>query len=138
MAATELTSVVTGIRLTLHVLAATIWVGGQYVMVGLLPTARSLGSDAAKRLAGAFGRLSWPAFWVLIATGIWNVSAVQGHKPSAAWSAVLGIKMVLVALAGLGAFLHGRATTKRGLAIWGSVAGLGSTAALILGVFLVG
>ncbi len=138
LATTQLAPAITGIRLTLHVAAATIWVGGQYVMLGLLPTARSLGGDSAKRLAKAFGRLSWPAFWVLLVTGIWNVMAVHGDKPSAAWNAVLGIKILTVVLAGLGAFLHGRASSKGAIAAWGAIAGLASTAALILGVFLAG
>ena len=32
-----------GFRLILHVLAATIWVGGQFTVAGLLPTVRTLG-----------------------------------------------------------------------------------------------
>ncbi len=107
-------------------------------MLGLLPTARSLGGDSAKRLAQAFGRLSWPAFWVLLVTGIWNVMAIHGDKPSTAWNVVLGIKIITVVLAGLGAFLHGRATSKGAIAAWGAIAGLASTAALVLGVFLAG
>lgn len=134
--ATHLAPFLSGIRLSLHVIAATIWVGGQYVMLGLLPTARSLGGDATKRLAAAFGRLSWPAFWVLIATGIWN--SVAANSPTPAWNAVLGIKVAVVALAGLGAFFHGRASSKGAIAAWGSIAGLASSAALILGVFLAG
>ena len=44
-------------RLFLHVLAASIWVGGQFVLLGLLPTVRRFGEDAP-RLAGiAFNRL---------------------------------------------------------------------------------
>src|SRR6516162_10070094 len=34
------------VRLTLHVLAATVWVGGQIVMMGLVGPARGLGGDA--------------------------------------------------------------------------------------------
>ena len=50
------------IRLTLHVLAATVWVGGQIVMMGLVGPARALGGDATKTLARAFARMAWPAF----------------------------------------------------------------------------
>ena len=39
-------------------------------------------------------------------------------------------KIVVVAVAGLGALLHQRATSKAQLAVWGSVAGLASVAAL--------
>ena len=66
-----------GFRLILHVLAATVWVGGQLTMVGLLPTIRTLGEDAPKKAAQALGRLLWPAYALLIITGFWNVGALQ-------------------------------------------------------------
>ncbi len=47
-------------------------------------------------------------------------------------------KIVVVLLAGLGAFLHQRATTKAQLALWGSVAGTASVAALAMGILLAG
>ena len=126
-----------GIRLSLHVLAAAVWVGGQLTMAGLLGTVRQLGDDAPRRLAGAFGKLSWPAYAVLIGTGIWNVAAV-GHHQHSAWKAVLSVKIAVALLAGLGALLHSRSTSRAGLAVWGSVAGSASLAALVLGVFLAG
>ena len=126
------------LRLTLHVLAATIWVGGQFVMLGLLPTARSMGSDATKKLAQAFAKLSWPAFVVLVLTGFWNLAALHSSPKSSAWSAVMGIKYAVVALAAVGAWLHSRATTKGALAAWGSIGGIASVAALILGILLAG
>jgi uncharacterized membrane protein len=127
-----------GIRLILHVLAATIWVGGQFTVAGLLPTVRGLGAEAPKKVAQAFGRLLWPAYAVLVVTGFWNVSADGvGNAPSA-WKAVLGVKIAVVVLAGVAVFLHQRATTKRGLAVWGSVGGVASVAALCLGIFLAG
>ena len=137
MTIAALAPVVDGIRLSLHVLAATIWVGGQLTVLGLLPTARRLDPAAPRQMARAFSRLSWPAFWVLVATGVWNVVAVAHGQPTA-WQVVLGVKIAIVAAAGAGAWLHGRATTRRALAGWGSVAGLASIAALVLGVFLAG
>ena len=126
-----------GIRLSLHVVAATVWVGGQITVAGLVPTARRLGADAPRRLARAFSRLSWPAYVVLLITGIWNVASVRGRQTSA-WEIVLGVKIAVVLLAGLSAWLHGRAKTKAGLAIWGAVTSISSLAALVLGVFLAG
>lgn len=126
-----------GIRLSLHVLAATVWVGGQLTVAGLLPTARRLGDDAVRRIAGAFARLSWPAYALLLLTGVWNVVAVGGGQ-SRAWQVLLGAKIAVVLVAGLGAFLHGRATSRKGLAVWGAVTGLASVAALVMGVFLAG
>ena len=126
------------VRLTLHVLAATIWVGGQLVMAGLVGPTRALGGDAAKVLARAFARLAWPAYVVLLATGIWNVSAVHYSSQDSAWKAVLMAKIVVVVLAGVGVFLHQRATSKAQLALWGSVGGLASVTALVMGILLAG
>ena len=126
------------VRLTLHVLAATVWVGGQIVMTGLLGPTRALGGDASKTLARAFARLAWPAFLVLILTGIWNVTAVHYSSQDSAWKAVLMAKIVVVLLAGAGVALHQRATTKSQLALWGSVGGTASVAALVMGILLAG
>ena len=126
------------IRLTLHVLAATIWVGGQIVMAGLVGPARSVGGDAPKVLARAFARLAWPAFIVLLATGVWNVTAVHYSAQDSVWKAVLMAKIAVVVLAGVGVFLHQRATSKAQLALWGSVGGLASVAALVMGILLAG
>ena len=127
-----------GFRLILHVLAATVWVGGQFTVAGLLPTIRSLGEDAPKKVAQALSRLLWPAYAVLVITGFWNISALTVKDASSAWKTVLIIKIVVVVLAGVGVYLHQRATTKRGTAIWGAVGALASVAALCLGVFLAG
>ena len=133
----QLAPAVDGIRLTLHVLAASVWVGGQITVAGLVPTARKLGPDAGQRLARAFSRLSWPAFAVLIATGIWNVVAVRAGQPPS-WQVVLGWKIAVVLVAGISAWLHGRARNRTALAVWGAVTSLSSLAALTLGVFLAG
>jgi putative copper export protein len=129
---------VTAVRLGLHVLAATVWVGGQFVMLGLVPAARRIGTDAPRTLANAFARLSWPAFAVLVVTGFWNVATFHFADQTTAWKVVLVVKIVVVALAGLAALLHSRSRTKAGLAAWGSIAGLASVAALFMGVLLAG
>ena len=126
------------VRLTLHVLAATVWVGGQIVMTGLIGPARQIGGDAPKVLARAFARMAWPAFLVLIATGIWNVTAVHYSSQSSAWKAVLMAKIVIVLIAGVAVGLHQRATSKAQLAVWGSVGGLASVTALVMGILLAG
>ena len=127
-----------GFRLILHVLAATVWVGGQFTVAGLLPTIRTLGDDAPKKVARALGRLLWPAYALLVVTGLWNIGAVGSAHASTAWNVVLGIKVGVVLLAGVAVFLHQRATSKVGLAVWGAVGALTSVLALCLGVFLAG
>ena len=67
------------VRLFLHVLAATVWVGGQLVLAALVPALRSAGPGVPRTAARAFNRVAWPAFGVLVATGIWNIVA-EGDK----------------------------------------------------------
>jgi putative copper export protein len=124
------------LRLTLHVLAATVWVGGQIVMMGLVGPSRAFGAEAPKALARAFARMAWPAYAVLVVTGFWNVSTFHWSAQTGAWKAVLIVKIVVVAAAGVGAALHARATTRTSIAVWGSVTGLASVAALVMGILL--
>jgi putative copper export protein len=127
-----------GFRLILHVLAATIWVGGQFTVVGLLPTIRTLGEDAPKAVGRALGRLLWPAYAVLVVTGFWNIGSLTVKDASSAWKTVLMVKIVVVVVAGVAVFLHQRASSRRATAVWGAVGALASVAALGLGVFLAG
>jgi len=126
------------VRLTLHVLAATVWVGGQIVMTGLVGPAREIGGNAPKMLARAFARMAWPAFVLLVATGIWNVTAVHYSSQDSAWKAVLMAKIAVVIVAGVAVALHQRASTKGQLALWGSIGGVASVAALVMGILLAG
>jgi putative copper export protein len=134
----QLASASTIVRLTLHVIAACVWLGGQIVVAGLLPTVRSLGPDAPQKVARAFGRLSWLAFWLLVLTGFWNYASVHGQSMSSAWNTAFAIKMVCVLLAGAGAFWHTRATSARARGMFAGIGTLATLAALVLGVALAG
>ena len=132
----SLTPFGTTLQLSLHVLAATVWVGGQLTVAGLVPTLRRIGPDAPKTVARAFARLQWPAFAVLVLTGVWNVGSA-GHQ-SSSWSVVLGAKIAIVVVAGIAAIAHSRSKTKAGLATYGAITGVGSIVAVVLGVALSG
>lgn len=124
------------IRLFLHVLAATIWVGGQFTLAGLVPTARSLGDEAPAKVARAFNRMAWPAFGVLLITGVWNLLEVNvGDRPTS-YHMVLGVKLLAVAASGAGAGIHIVGRSKAALAAGGSLAGLGAIIALFCGVWI--
>ena len=127
-----------GFRLILHVLAATIWVGGQFTVVGLLPTVRTFGEEAPRAVGRALGRLLWPAYALLVVTGFWNIGALTVKDASSAWKAVLMVKIAVVVVAGVAVFLHQRASSRRATAVWGAIGALASVAALGLGVFLAG
>lgn len=115
------------IRVMLHLLGVTIWLGGQILMLGLLPVLRGLGGNAPQKAAGAFGRVAWPAFALIIITGMWNVFAVDMANVSTGWSMVFGFKFLLVIVTGIAAWLHQRTDSP---AIRGATGGIGFIAAL--------
>lgn len=123
------------VRLFLHVLAATVWVGGQLTLAALVPALRRLGADIPRAAARRFNQVAWPAFAVLIVTGIWNVIAVRSPV-TGSYQTTLVVKLVLVAVSGLTAALHARARTTAGLAVFGSLTGISALAALFVGVML--
>jgi putative copper export protein len=125
----------TTIRLFIHVLAATVWVGGQLTLAGLVPGLRALGDDAPRAVARRFNRIAWPAFGVLVVTGIWNVLTVTPRWDTAYGRTVM-VKVLVVVVAGVSAFLHTIARSKAGLAVFGALSALGALAALFIGVQL--
>jgi len=122
------------VRLFLHVLAATVWVGGQLTLVALVPALRRLGGEASTVAARAFTRVAWPAFGVLVVTGIWNVAAL-GHQ-SDSFQHTLMLKYALVLLSGVTAYAHERAKGATALAVSGSLTGVFALGALFVGVWL--
>ena len=125
------------VRLFLHVIAATVWVGGQLTLAGLVPVLRAKDPTLPKAAANAFNRIAWPAYWILVATGIWNIAAEQAEAPNG-WNTVLAVKVALVALSGVSAFLHTRASSTTGLAVWGALSGFSALAAVYVGILLAG
>ena len=125
------------VRLTVHVLAATVWVGGQLTLAALVPVLRRRDPELPRVAAAAFARVAWPAYGVLVATGIWNVVAVEPDADRA-YQAVLGLKVAVVAASGLTAWAHARARTTTGLAVYGALTGLTAMSAVLLGVLLAG
>ena len=109
------------IRLFLHVLAATVWVGGQFTLAGLVPSLRGLSPEAPKTVARAFNRIAWPAFGVLVLTGIWNVVAESDKSDDSAYQTTLVIKIVVVIASGATAWLHTRSRTPRERAVFDQV-----------------
>lgn len=127
----------TTIRLFLHVLAATVWVGGQLTLAGLVPGLRRVSPEAPRAVARRFNTIAWVAFAVLVATGIWNILAVRPNW-SSAYGTTLIVKLVVVAGSGLTAAVHARARSGASLAVFGALSGLTALGALFLGVLLAG
>ena len=123
------------VRVFLHVTAATIWVGGQLTLAGLVPAIRRLGPDVPRAVARQFNRIAWPAFGVLVVSGLWNVYAIQPRFDTAYGRTVI-VKVVVVTLSGVSAAIHAGARARWALAVFGAAAGLTALAALFLGVQL--
>ena len=124
------------IRLFLHLLGATVWVGGQLTLAALVPTVRGLGDGATATVARAFERLAWPAFALVVATGVWNLVEVDIADGSTEYQVTVLVKLFVVAASGLGAAAHRASKRTVVLAVGGAAAAGGALAALFLGVLL--
>lgn len=125
----------TTVRLFVHVLAATIWVGGQLTLASLVSVLRSVGGEAPRLAARQFNRIAWPAYGVLILTGAWNAVA-EREELHGSYATTFTIKVVVVIASGLTAFWHTRAATPSRVALTGALTGLTALVALFLGIVL--
>ena len=123
------------IRLFLHVLAATVWVGGQLTLAALVPVLRKAGAEIPKAAARRFNQVAWPAFAVLVITGVWNLIAVRSQVHGS-YETTLVVKLVVVLISGVTAALHARARGPAGRAVFGALTGVSALAALFLGILL--
>jgi uncharacterized membrane protein len=85
--------------LYVHLIAATVWVGGLIVMAGLVPTIRANTGDRAviQAVARRFGLISWTALAVLVLTGTSMV--VIGFNLSTALTTKIGLVLISASLA---------------------------------------
>ena len=124
------------VRIFLHVLAASVWVGGQLTLAGLVPGLRAIDPEAPRAVARRFSRVAWPAYAVVVATGVWNLVEVDIGDTSTEYQTTVFVKLLVVAASGIAAAYHQRARSRRGLAVGGALSGLTALTALALGVLL--
>jgi len=115
------------IRTFLHLFGVAGWVGGQVLMLGLMPVLRSLGPDAPKAAAHRFARVAWPCFALAVVTGLWGLAEVGLGDRDTDYLVTLLVKLLLVGLSGAAAVLH---ATTRSPALRGATGGVGFLAAL--------
>lgn len=128
----------TMIRLFIHVLAATVWVGGQIVLGAAVPALRRHGLDMAPRIvARAFAKVAGPAFGVLVLTGVWNLAEISVSDRSPEYHMTLFVKLLLVAVSGGGAAVHSIGRSKLALAAGGALGLIGALGAFFCGYLLV-
>ena len=124
------------VRLFLHVLAASVWVGGQIVLAGLVPSLRRAFPDSTKVAARAFNRVAWPAFGLLVVTGIWNLLAVDIGQLDTEYQITAFVHVTLAAVTGVSAAVHSAGRSKLALAVGGALGALTALAALFVGLML--
>ncbi|CAB4678792.1 unannotated protein [freshwater metagenome] len=125
------------LRIFLHVLGASVWVGGQIVLALLVPVLRKRDADLPRAVARAFNKIGWPAYALLVITGMWNM-ANPPERVTSAYQMAVGIKMMLVVISGLSAYIHTRAKNPAAMAMWGAISGLSALATMYVGVTLAG
>ena len=128
---------VDSIRIFLHLLGVTGWIGGQILMVGLLPLLRSLGPDAPRLAAARFARVAWPCFGLTTATGLWSLLAVDLAERDTGYLTALLVKLLLVGLSGAAAAVHSATKSPALRGATGALGGLAALGALFAGAVLV-
>jgi putative copper export protein len=136
--------------LWVHIVAACIWIGGQVTVAAVIPLLRDH-RDLARRVGRRYQAIAWPAFVVLILTGLLNVGNAGLH-----WSQLLDnpagrtliVKLAFVALSGVAAGVHsllqaprsGHATgdSAVGSAVLGSISLIAALLAGLYGVVIAG
>jgi hypothetical protein len=92
--------------------------------------------DALHPVARAFARLAWPAFAVLVGTGIWNVAELHVGDTSTAYQVTLFVKVFLAIASGVFVLIHSLGKTKLAVALGGALGAVCSLAALFFGILL--
>ena len=131
-----LSPTIDSIRLFLHVLAASVWVGGQIVLGGLVPKLRKVAPESLKVAANAFARIAWPAFAVVVVTGMWNILDITVGDMSTEYQVSMFVHVLLAMAAAMFVVIHSVGQTKLALALGGALGLLTSLGAMFVGILL--
>ena len=123
-------------RLFLHLLAASIWIGGQFVLAGVVPVVREANRELLPKIAKRFAQLSWPAFAVVVLTGFWNVAEINVSDHNTAYQVTLFLKIAFAISSAVAAFIHSVANGKLGKALGGAISLLFGLGAIFIGLLL--
>lgn len=124
------------IRLFIHVLAASVWVGGQIVLGGLVPKLRQVAPESLKVAANAFARVAWPAFAVVVVTGMWSILDIKVGDMSTDYQVTMFVHVLLAMAAAMFVVIHSIGQTKLLLALGGALGLLTSLGAMFVGILL--
>lgn len=122
------------IRIFLHVLAVTVWVGGQIVMMAIMPVLKEANIEGLPaKVAQGFQNIAWPAMAVAIFTGVWNILALNSVEKSFGWSMTFGIKFLFVIASGAGALMHAKTDDPKKKGLFGAIGFVTAIIAMVLG-----
>lgn len=124
------------LRVFLHLMAVAVWVGGQIVLAGIVPSVRKAAPQAMQSIAQGFARIAWPAFIVIVFTGVWGLASTDVANQSSSYTATFGIKMLIVGAAVIATLVHSQGTSKAAKGIGGAVGLLASLLAAYAGVLM--
>jgi len=124
------------LRLFVHVLAASVWVGGQITLAGIVPALRKNHPESTKAVARAFSRVAWSSYVLVFVTGIWNLIEVDVQDASWSYTSTVFAHTALAVAAGLAVAAHSFGRSKLALAIGGALGLLFSLAAVFVGHLL--
>ena len=122
------------VRVLLHLLGAAVWVGGQIVLAGVVSGLRAEHRGALPVVARAFARTAWPAYAVVVLTGMWSLAVIDVASTSTAYQITLLLKVAVALVSGAAAVVHSVGTSRTAKAVGGAIGSLGAVAALALGV----
>ncbi len=120
------------IRIFLHILAASIWVGGQFVLANVVSGLRRDHRDALPVVARAFARIAWPAFALTVVTGVWSLLSLEALDSSA--QIALALKIVAVAVSGSAAAAHSLSSSRLVKGLGGALGSIAAVIAMLLAV----
>ncbi len=120
------------IRIFVHILAASIWVGGQFVLANVVSGLRRDHRDALPVVARAFARIAWPAFALTVVTGVWSLLSLEALDSSA--QVALALKIVAVAVSGSAAAAHSLSSSRLVKALGGALGSIAAVIAMLLAV----
>ena len=124
------------LRIFIHVLAGSVWVGGQIALAGIVPVLRKNHPESTRSVAHAFARVAWPSFVVSVATGMWSLIDVDIQGADWQYTSTVLTHVLLALTAGMAAGVHAIGRSKAALAIGGALGLLFSVGALFVGVLL--
>lgn len=124
------------LRVFLHLIAVAVWLGGQIVLTGLVPTVRREAPQAVNMVARSFSRIAWPAMFVIICTGVWGLLEKDVTDRQTEYLVTLSLKLLAVGIALAATLVHSIGTSKLSKALGGALGLLGSLFAAYCGVLL--